>query len=292
VTQTSRTLPGRGDVARGRGDTSITVIGPPRGWPGLGLAEFWRYREICFVLVKRNLMVRYRQTVVGAGWSILQPLALMAVFSVFFGLLARLPTNGLPFPVFYFLGLLPWQMTSKIMTEGTHSVVANSALVTRVYFPRAYFPTSVALSSFIDLLLATTALVVLLAISGIVPGATVVVAPYFIAVAWMAGLGVAFWLSALNVTYRDVSQMLPFLTQMWMFGSPIIYPSALIPEPFHTWYFLNPMALVVEGMRWAIAGTPVPVPVAWVLGTASAVFLLVSGYVFFRRREATFADRV
>jgi lipopolysaccharide transport system permease protein len=292
VTQTTRALTGRRETLPAGRDSHVTVITPPRGWPGLGLGELWRYREICLVLVKRNLMVRYRQTVIGAGWSILQPLALMAVFSVFFGLLARLPTNGLPWPVFYFLGLLPWQMTSKIMTEGTHSVVANSALVTRVYFPRAYFPTSVALSSFIDLVLATSALVVLLAISGIVPGATVVVAPYFIAVAWVAGLGVAFWLSALNVAYRDVSQMLPFLTQMWMFGSPIIYPSALIPEPFHTWYFLNPMALVVEGMRWAIGGTPAPTPGAWLLGTASAVFLLVSGYVFFRRREATFADKV
>jgi lipopolysaccharide transport system permease protein len=256
------------------------------------LGEFWRFRAICLVLAKRNLMVRYRQTAVGASWSLFQPIMLMALFTVFFGFLARMPSGGLPYPVFFFIGLLPWQMVAKLVTEGSASVVANSTLVTRVYFPRAYFPTSVALASLVDLALGTVALAILLVIFGIVPGPALVAAPIFIAIAWTAGLGVAFWLSALNVAYRDVTQMLPFLAQLWMFGSPIIYPATLVPSAYQTLYFLNPMALVIEGLRWAVAGTPAPPAAAWLLGTSMAISLLVSGYLFFRQRESMFADLV
>ncbi len=285
-----------GDAARVRASVSAsaeaTIIRPPGRWPGLGLAEFWRYRRICFVLAKRNLMVRYRQTLIGAGWSVLQPIMLMAVFTIFFGLLARIPSQGLPFPVFYFLGLLPWQMVAKILTEGSTSVVANAALVTRVYFPRAYFPTAVALSSLVDLALASVALVILLLIFGILPGPGMVVLPVLIAIAWMAALGVAYWLSAINVAYRDITQLLPFLAQLWMFGSPIIYPATLVPEPYQSLYFLNPIALVVSGFRWAIGGTEAPSPEAWLLGSLMAVVLLISGYLFFRHRERTFSDLI
>lgn len=271
---------------------SLTIIRPPRRWPGLGLAELWRFRAICFVLAKRNLMVRYRQTLVGASWSLLQPIMLMVLFTVFFGLLARLPSGGLPYPVFFFLGLLPWQMVAKILTEGSTSVVANASLVTRVYFPRAYFPTSVALSSLVDLALTTVALAILLAIFGIIPGPTVALAPVFVAIAWVAGLGVTYWLSALNVAYRDITQMLPFLAQLWMFSSPIIYPSTIIPEPYRALYFLNPMAFVIDGFRWAVAGAPVPPVEGWLLGPAVAGLLLLSGYLVFRQREPTFSDLV
>jgi homopolymeric O-antigen transport system permease protein len=266
------------------------VIRAPGRWPGLGLREMWRYRSICLVLARRNLKVRYRQTLIGATWSVLQPIALMAVFTIFFGLLARVPTDGLPFAVFFYLGLMPWQMVAKILNEGTTSVISNSGLVTRVYFPRTYFPISVALASLVDLLLAGIALVILLVIFRVVPGLAVVALPVLVGVAWMSALGVTLWLSALNVAYRDVTQMLPFLIQLWMFGSPIIYPSSLIPESFRLLYFLNPIALVVEGFRWAIAHAPAPPLEAWVAGGGVAILLLVSGFLVFRRREPYFAD--
>jgi lipopolysaccharide transport system permease protein len=264
-----------------------TVIRPPGRWPGLGLGEAWRQRQICFVLAKRSLMVRYRQTVIGAAWSLLQPLLLMSVFTVFFGLFARLPSGNLPYPIFYLLGLVPWHMVSKLVNQGSTSVVSNATLVTRVYIPRAYFPTSIALASLFDLALALVPLALLLVIFGIVPGATVVLAPVFIAVAWLAALGLTYWLSALNVAYRDITQLLPFLTQLWMFSSPIIYPVSMVPEAFRTLYYLN---LVVTGLRWSIAGAPAPEPEAWALGLSVTAVLFVSGYLFFRHREPRFAD--
>jgi lipopolysaccharide transport system permease protein len=268
------------------------VIKPAGRWQGWGLRELWDQRRICLVLARRNLMVRYRQTVVGAAWAIIQPTLLMLAFTVFFGLLSRIPSQGLPYPVFFLLGLVPWQMVSKIINEGSTSVVANAALVTRVYLPRSYFPTSVALASLVDLALVGLVLVVLLALSGIVPGVTVVFVPLFVAVAWVAALGVAYWLSALNVAYRDITQMLPFLTQIWMFATPIIYPESLVPEEFRVLYFLNPLAFVVSAFRWAVAGVAPPPVEAWLLGPAVAVLLLVSGYTFFRHRERTFADLI
>jgi lipopolysaccharide transport system permease protein len=247
-------------------------------------------RSISVVLAKRNLMVRYRQTAIGAGWALLQPLLLMGLFTIFFGLLGRLPSGGLPYPIFYLLGLVPWQMVSKILTEGSTSIVANGALVTRVYLPRAYFPASVALASLVDLSVGMVALTVLLLLFNVIPGPNVVFALPLVAVAWISGLGVAYWLSALNVAYRDIAQLLPFLAQLWMFSSPIIYPSTLIPEAFRAIYFLNPIALVVTGFRWAIGGAAAPPPEAWPLGIGVAILILISGYIFFRTRERTFSD--
>jgi lipopolysaccharide transport system permease protein len=271
-------------------DAGLTVVLPPGSQPGLGLRELWRYRSICLVLAKRNLMVRYRQTIIGISWSLIQPIALMLLFTVFFGLLARVPTNSLAFPVFFYLGLMPFQMVTKILNEGSASVTSNASLVTRVYLPRAYFPISVALASLVDLLLSSVALAILLVIYQVVPGPQVAAVPLLVGIAWITALGVAFWLSALNVAFRDITQLLPFLSQLWMFGSPIIYPSSLIPEAFRLLYFLNPIALVVEGFRWAIANGPAPPVEAWLAGGAMAVLLLVSGYLFFRRREPYFAD--
>ena len=267
-----------------------TAIRPPAPWPGLALAESWHYRAICLVLARRNLMVRYRQTLIGASWSVIQPLLMMSVFTIFFGVLGRIPSGGLPYPIFFLLGLVPWQMVAKILNEGSASVVANAALVTRVWFPRVYFPISVALASLVDLALTGIALAILLIIFGVMPGPAIVVVPVLIAIGWMAALGVALWLSAINVAYRDVTQLLPFLTQLWMFCSPIIYPASLIPEPFRPLYFLNPIALVVTGFRWAVGSSEAPPAEAWLLGSLVAVALLVSGYLFFRRREGTFSD--
>jgi lipopolysaccharide transport system permease protein len=269
-----------------------TVIRPPARWPGLGLAEAWRFRSICLVLVERSLKVRYRQTFLGAAWTVLQPILLMAVFTVFFGLLAKTPSQGLPHPVFYFLGLLPWQIVARALSEGSASVVSNSALVNKVYIPRVYFPLAASLSSLVDFLFGTVALVVLLLLFQITPGWQVVLVPVLVAIALMAGLGISLWLSALNAAYRDVAQLLPSLTQMWFFATPIIYPSAIVPPAYRALYYINPMALVVDGFRWAFAGTPAPPPIAWLLGTGVAITFLVTGYLYFRHREPGFADVV
>jgi lipopolysaccharide transport system permease protein len=268
------------------------VIRPPGRWPALGLSEAWRFRSICLVLTRRSLMVRYRQTVLGAAWTIIQPLLLMIVFSVFFGLLGRMPSQGIVWPVFYFLGLLPWHMVSRIVSEGSGSIVTNGQLLNRVYFPRVYFPTATALSSIVDFLFGFVALGVILLIFRVVPGWGVILVPLLMAIGISAGLGVALWLSALNAAYRDIAQLLPSLTQIWFFASPIIYPVTIIPEEFRTAYYFNPMTVVVEGFRWAFAGTPAPRIEGFVIGGAVAVTLLVTGYVFFRKREPLFADVV
>ncbi|HYI22383.1 MAG TPA: ABC transporter permease [Candidatus Limnocylindrales bacterium] len=280
-----------GADAESGASTLITLIRPPRRWPGLDLGELWRYRAICLVLARRNLMVRYRQTLVGAAWALLQPVSLMLVFTVFFGALARVPSEGIPYPVFFLSGLVVWQMVSKILNEGSTSVVANATLVGRVYFPRAYFPISVAIASLADLLFGLVALAAVLIFYGIAPTSLLLIPP-LLAIAWLAALGVSLSLSAINTTYRDVTQLLPFLAQLWMFISPVIYPSTLVPEPIRWLYFLNPVALSIEGFRHAVAGTPAPDAAAWLVSTLSTAFLLIVGYLVFRHREPTFADVV
>lgn len=270
----------------------MTLIRAHQGWPGWGLAEAWRYRLICLVLAKRDIKVRYRQTAVGATWAILQPALLMLAFTVFFGIMARLPTGGLPYAVFFFLGLLPLQLGTKMLSQGSTSVVANSALVSRVYFPRIYLPVAVALQSLVDFGFGCIALVVLLVIFQIAPTVNVLWAPIFVAVAFVAGLGVSIWLSALNVKYRDVTQLLPFLAQLWLFVSPVIYPSSIVAAEFRNLYYLNPMALAIDGMRWSIGNEQAPPGQEWLIGWSAAIAVLVSGYFFFRRREKTFADVV
>lgn len=277
--------------ATGDGAHQLTVITPPSRWPRLDLAELWHYRSICLVLARRNLMVRYRQTAIGAAWAVIQPVSLMLVFTLFFGLLARVPSEGVPYPVFYLSGLVIWQMVNKILNEGSNSVVANATLVERVYFPRAYFPISVALASLLDLAFGMVALAVVLVMFGTTLGPVWLI-PVLILIGWITALGVAMALSAINTTYRDVTQLLPFLSQLWMFASPIIYPSSIVPESIRWLYYLNPIALVVEGFRHAVANTPAPGPEAWLVGVPMSIVLLVGGYLVFRHREPTFADVV
>jgi homopolymeric O-antigen transport system permease protein len=237
-------------------------------------------------------MVRYRQTVLGAAWTILQPVLLMLVFTVFFGLFARTPTQGVPFAVFYLLGLVPWQVVSRILNEGSGSVVSNAGLLNRVYFPRVYYPAAVALASLADLLFGLVALAVVLVIFRTAPGAQIVVLPVFVAVALATSLGLALVFSALNAAYRDIAQLLPSLTQLFFFASPILYPSAIVPAQYRLLYHLNPIALVIDGFRWIFAGTPAPAPEYWVAGISMATLMLSGGYLFFRHREPTFADVV
>jgi len=275
-------------------DPSLTtsVIRPTATWPGLDLRETWRFRSLCLVLAKRLLKVRYRQTVMGIGWAVGQPLMLMVMFSVVFGVLARLPTEGVPFPVFYFAGLAVWQVAAKMLSEGSQSIVANSSLVDRVYFPRVYLPVAVGLASMVDLAANLVALGVMVVLYQVTPTIGLALMPLLIAVAYAACLGLTLLLSALNVAYRDVTVLLPVLIQLWFFASPVIYPASIVPPEMQPFYYLNPMALVVTGMRWAVAGTHPPPPEAWPISIGVAVLMLAVGYVFFRRRQGTFADLV
>jgi lipopolysaccharide transport system permease protein len=256
------------------------------------LREAWRYRSICLVLTRRSLMVRYRQTALGAVWTVLQPLLLMLVFTVFFGLFGRADNQGIPHAVFYYLGLLPWFVITRIVNEGSGSIVSGGNLINRVYFPRIYFPTATALASIVDFLFGLVPLMVLLFIFHITPTINVIFVPFFLLIALMSGLGVGLWFSALNAQYRDISQLLPSFERAWFFCSPIIYPSTQIPDQYRQFYYLNPAALVVDGFRWAFANTPAPPPNAYFTGVGVSLFLVVTGYLFFRNREPMFADVV
>jgi lipopolysaccharide transport system permease protein len=276
----------------GRVDDYIVRSAPPKSWPGLGLGELWRYRRICLVLTRRSLMIRYRQTLLGVAWTIGQPTLLMIIFTVFFGVLGRLPSQGIPWPVFYYLGILPWHMTARILNEGSASIVANGTLLNRVYFPRAYFPIAAVLASLVDFLFGLVPLAILLLFFGIHLTPNVLFVPMFVGMAAMTGLGVAFLLSSLNASYRDITQMLPAITQAWFFLTPIIYPVTFVPARFQNIYALNPMVTVVTGLRWAFAGATPPTPEEVAIGFSVGIFLIVTGYLVFRHREPTFADVV
>lgn len=284
--------PAAGVAREGEADERpLTIIRPPGGWPGLGLRDLWRFRSICLVLVKRNLKVRYRQTLIGAAWAIIQPVMLMIVFTIFFGIIARMPRQGdVPFPVFYLAGLVIWHAASKMLSGGTVSVIQNKGLIEKVYFPRVYFPISAALVGLVDMAFGMIPLFILLGVFGISPSVGIVLIPVLIVIGIAAVIGVALWLAALNAAYRDVTHMLPFIIQIWFFASPILYPAAFVPEEFQALYYLNPMALAVTGFRWGFAGLPPPPPEAWLISPAVAAFLLISGYLFFRHREPTFDD--
>jgi lipopolysaccharide transport system permease protein len=236
------------------------------------------------------LKIRYRQTVLGIGWALVQPVSMMVIFTVFFSTVRGIAsTSAVPYPVFLLSGLVLWQMALRVLSEGSNSVSANAALLNRVYFPRAYFPISTALTSLLDLLFGLLALAALMLWFGVPLGPEVAATPIFIAVGLASALGIAFWLSALNARYHDVAVMLPFLTQLWFFSSPIFYPSTIIPEQFQLLYALNPMVLAVDGMRWSLVGGHPLGTWEWV-GLVSAAVLLISGYLFFRSRETTLAD--
>ena len=237
-------------------------------------------------------MVRYRQTVIGAAWVLVQPLTLMLVFTVFFGILVNVSTRGVPYPVFVYIGLMIWMVVSRVLSEGSTSVVANAGLISKIYFPRAYFPIGVAIGSLVDFAFGIAALAVLLLYFGIAPGLGVLLVPFMTIIALAAVLGITFWLSALNARYRDVAQLLPFLTQLWFFVTPIIYSSEIVPAEWRGLFWLNPLAVAVDGFRWAFTGGEAPPLEAWTVATVIAGTLLVSGYVFFRSREPSFSDVV
>ena len=267
-------------------------VEPTRGWVALRLGELWEYRELFYFLIWRDVKVRYKQTLLGASWAILQPFLTMVIFSLFFGLLAGMESEGLPYPIFSYAALVPWMFFAGGVGQSAASLVLNANLVKKVYFPRMVVPVSAVLSGFVDFILAFIVLLGMMLYYKIYPTANVVWLPVLFLLGLTTTIGVGLWLSAINVEYRDVRYVTPFLIQAWMFATPIVYPSSLIPEPWRTLYGINPMAGVVEGFRWALLGTDTQ-PGAMVLVSAlAALALLVGGLYYFRRSEKNFSDVV
>jgi lipopolysaccharide transport system permease protein len=271
-------------------ETTLTVIRPSRHLFSLRLRELWEYRELLYFLVWRDVKVRYKQTVLGAAWAILQPFLTMVVFSIFFGRLAGIPSEGIPYPIFAYTALLPWQLFAHALTESGNSLVANQQLITKVYFPRLVIPISAVLAGLVDFCIAFVVLLGMMVYYGVLPTKAVLALPLFLLLALATALAVGLWLSALNVQYRDVRYTLPFLTQFWLFATPIAYPSTLIPEQWRVVYGLNPMAGVVEGFRWALLGTGQGAGPMVVVSAIVVTALLIGGLVYFRWMERSFAD--
>jgi homopolymeric O-antigen transport system permease protein len=272
-------------------DRTWTVIRPTRGWVALQVSELWRYRELVYFLIWRDVKVRYRQTALGVAWAVLQPLLSMVVFSLFFGRLAGLQSEGLPYPVFNLAGLVPWTFFVVGISEAATSLVGSRNLITKVYFPRLAVPLAVVLAGLVDFAIALVLLLAVMTWYGIVPGVHAVLVLPLVLVAFAASLGAGLWLAALNVEYRDVRYVVPFLTQLWMFATPVVYSSSIVPGRLRTLYGLNPMVGVVDGFRSALLGTSAP-GAGIAVSALTAVVLAASGALYFRRMERTFADTV
>jgi lipopolysaccharide transport system permease protein len=257
----------------------------------LDFGTLWAYRELLYFLIWRDLKVRYRQTVIGAAWVVLQPLLTMAIFTIIFGRFARIPSDGLPYPLFCYTALVPWTLFSSSLSRGGESVVGNANLVTKVYFPRLLLPLSGVLSPLVDFAIAAATLILMMGWYRVTPTVSVLALPFFIVLVVCTALAVSVWLSALNVRYRDVRHTIPFLLQVWMFASPISYPVSMVTE-WRLLYSLNPMVGVIEGFRWALLGKESPDFGVMAVSTSVVVFLLIAGIVYFRRMERTFADEV
>jgi len=281
-------------------DAAVIDQAPPEGFTrlaarrgtGLQFGEFWAYRELLYFLVWRDIKVRYKQTALGAAWAILQPVLTMVVFTLFFGNLAKVPSDGIPYPLFSFTGLVPWTLFAYSLTESSGSLVSNQNLITKVYFPRLIIPLASVLSGLVDFAISFGVLLLLMLYYGVVPTVYIWTVPLFVLLAIAAALSVGIWLSALNVEFRDVRYTIPFLTQLWMFVTPLAYASSLVPPRWRIVYGLNPMAGVVEGFRWALLGRTAAPSVLLAISVAVVIVLLVGGTYYFRRMERTFADVV
>jgi lipopolysaccharide transport system permease protein len=256
----------------------------------LRLADVWLHRELLFFLIWRDVKVRYKQTALGVAWAVLQPVLTMVVFSIVFGHLAGLPSDGLPYSVFTLCALLPWQLFAQALTQSSNSMVANEGLITRIYFPRLIIPLATVLGGLVDFVVAFVVLLALMAYWGVVPGVSALALPAFLVLALATALGVGLWLAALNVQYRDVRHTIPFITQFWLFVTPVAYASSLVPERWRLLIGLNPMAGVVDGFRWALLGTARVDGAMLGVSAFVALALLVSGLFYFRRTERSFAD--
>ena len=271
----------------------LLVIKPSRGWVSLQLRELWQYRELLYFLTWRDVNVRYKQTIVGALWAIIQPLMAMVIFSLIFGQLAKIPSEGVPYPIFSYVALVPWTFFAGGLSRASNSLVGNAGLITKIYFPRLVIPISSVLAGLVDFGLSAVVLLGMMIVYGIVPTANIVWLPVFLLLAMVTSLGVGLWLTAMNVQFRDVVYVVPFLTQFWMYATPIVYPTSLIKNPLlKTLYGINPMSGVVEGFRWALLGTDTAPGPMIIVSSVVAVVLLISGTYYFRRMERTFADVV
>jgi lipopolysaccharide transport system permease protein len=276
----------------------LIVIEPSKGWVPIRLRDLWEYRDLLYFLVWRDVKVRYKQTVLGAAWAVLQPTLTMIVFTIFFGGLAGVGSDGLPYPIFSFAALLPWTFFAQGLTQSSNSLIGSQNLITKVYFPRLIIPIATVLAGVVDFVLAFAVLLAMMAFYGIWPGIAVLWLPLLLALAFTSALGIGMWMSALNVEYRDVRYVVPFTVQIWLFVTPVIYPASSVTARLESigvpgWVFgLNPMAGVVEGFRWALLGVDTQPGPLILASAAVSVLLIVSGAVYFRRMEQTFADVV
>lgn len=267
-----------------------TRLQPPGRWAGPGWGDLWRYRELLLFLAWRDVKVRYKQTLLGAAWAVLQPFLAMVVFSVFFGRLAGLSSDGLPYPLFTFAGLLPWQLFAFALTESSNSLVSNQRLIVKVYFPRLIVPVAAALPGLVDFAIAFLVLLGMMFFYGTPITARIIILPFFILLALVSALALGLWLAALNVQYRDVRYVIPFIVQLGFFMTPIAYSASLVPPALQPLYALNPMVGVVAGFRWALLGAEAPAAGTVLISTLAALVLLSGGLFYFRRMEDSFAD--
>jgi lipopolysaccharide transport system permease protein len=270
----------------------VLRITPPVRWWVLPFGELWQYRELVYFFVWRDIKVRYKQTAIGAAWAVLQPFLTMLVFSLFFGRLAHIPSDGLPYPIFYYSALLPWMYFAAALQNSTSTIVENQRLVTKVYFPRLALPLSAVLSGLVDFGISFLMFIAMMVYYRMAHSWTLLMLPLFLLLAVLTALGVGLWLSALNAIYRDVRYVVPFLVQFWMFASPVAYPSSLVPLKWRWLYGLNPMAGVIEGFRWTLAGPGAPPGRLVVVSSAVVLVVLLSGVAYFQKMETTIADVV
>jgi len=270
----------------------VMRITPPTRWWILPFGELWDFRELIYFFIWRDIKIRYKQTAIGAAWAVLQPLLTMLIFSLFFGRLAHIPSEGLPYPIFYYSALLPWMYFAASLQNATNIIVENQRVITKVYFPRLALPLASVLSGLVDFGVSFLMFVVLMIYYGVRPTAAILWFPVFILLAILTALGVGLWLSALNALYRDVRYVLPFLVQFWLFASPVAYPASLVPQKWRWLYGLNPMAGVIEGVRWSLTGHTNPPDRLIFVSTAAVLVLLVSGLAYFQKVETTVADVV
>ncbi len=277
-------------ISEGRGTTDLFLIEPTRGWRFLNLKEIWHYRELLYFLIWRDLRVRYKQTAIGVVWVVLQPLLIMFIFTVIFGYLAKVPSGGLPYPVFVYSALLPWIYFSAALTQGSGSLISNPTLISKIYFPRLIIPLVSVTTHLIDFVLSFIILLCMMFWFGIQPTGRLLMVPGFLAIACATAFGVSLWFSALNVRYRDVGYLLPVIIQLWFYLSPIFYPISLVPGKWRPLYSLNPMVAVIQGFRFAFLGMQAPELRSVMTSLIIVVVLLVSGIIYFRSMERTFAD--
>jgi lipopolysaccharide transport system permease protein len=296
VLERSATNPGRASKGKGGSPAGYTppriIIRPSKGWVSIRLDELWEYRELLYFLIWRDIKIRYKQTALGAAWAVIQPLFTMIVFSLFFGRLANVPSDGIPYPIFAYCALLPWTFFAGALDRAGNSLVGNSNLLTKVYFPRLVIPLSAVLAGMLDFGIAFVVLVGMMLYYGITPTRAVFTLPLFLLLALLTALSVGLWLSALNVQYRDVRYTIPFLTQFWLFASPVAYAASLVPDRWRVLYGLNPMTGVIEGFRWALLGKQSAPGAMLGISVFVVLVMLLGGLLYFRRMERTFADIV